>query len=96
MSSQPRTCIGCRKADVRENLVRLCVRDRAVMLDMRTNMAGRGAWIHPDDSCVERANKSRAFDRAFKQRGLDFSAVCAWREKVSDGVEPTENDKESG
>lgn len=41
--------------------------------------AGRGAWIHPSQECIEKACKTRAFGRAF--RGpvgpVDASALFA-------------------
>ena len=32
---------------------------------------GRGAWVHPDASCVEAAGSRRAFSRAFRRKLAD-------------------------
>ena len=68
--NQPeRTCIGCRKKGLRSELLRL-VSDAggssAVVVDERRRMAGRGAWLHPCESCLALAIKRRAFGRALK------------------------------
>ncbi|WP_343320369.1 YlxR family protein [Arthrobacter sp. TMP15] len=64
-----RTCIGCRKAGVRHQLVRI-VRsmndsgETEALVDLRRRMPGRGAWLHPCEECWKLAIKRRAFGRA--------------------------------
>ncbi|MCA4134613.1 YlxR family protein [Arthrobacter sp. M4] len=36
----------------------------AVVVDVRRRMAGRGAWLHPSETCLALAIKRRAFGRA--------------------------------
>ena len=66
--NQPeRTCIGCRKKGKRNELLRLVAEgsgSTAVVVDERRRMAGRGAWLHPSESCLALAIKRRAFGRA--------------------------------
>ena len=66
--NQPqRTCIGCRKKGSRSELLRLVADasgSSAVLVDERRRMAGRGAWLHPSESCLALAVKRRAFGRA--------------------------------
>ncbi|HEY8700264.1 MAG TPA: YlxR family protein [Arthrobacter sp.] len=66
--NQPqRTCIGCRKKGPRSELLRLVTEgsgSTAVVVDERRRMAGRGAWLHPSESCLALAVKRRAFGRA--------------------------------
>lgn len=66
--NQPeRTCIGCRKKGLRSELLRLVADgsgSSAVVVDERRRMAGRGAWLHPSESCLALAVKRRAFGRA--------------------------------
>jgi hypothetical protein len=66
--NQPeRTCIGCRKKGSRSQLLRLVAEgsgSTAVLVDERRRMAGRGAWLHPSESCLALAIKRRAFGRA--------------------------------
>ena len=68
--NQPqRTCIGCRKQGLRSELLRLVAEgggSTAVLVDERRRMAGRGAWLHPCESCLALAVKRRAFGRALK------------------------------
>ena len=68
--NQPeRTCIGCRKKGQRSELLRLVADasgSSAVLVDERRRMAGRGAWLHPSESCLALAIKRRAFGRALR------------------------------
>lgn len=44
--------------------------------DPRRRKPGRGAWLHPDPGCLQRAEKRKAFSRALRVRGaVDDSAV---------------------
>lgn len=76
-----RTCVGCRRRDVQENLVRLALRTPEssegrpaggevpeVVPDPARRMPGRGAWLHPERECWESAVKRRAFNRAFRRQ----------------------------
>lgn len=36
------------------------------VLDERRRLSGRGAWLHPDPACMERAVARKAFSRAFR------------------------------
>lgn len=47
---------------------------KTVAVDVRRRMAGRGAWLHPDRSCLAMAVKRKAFHRAFKS-AVDVSEV---------------------
>lgn len=64
-----RTCIGCRKQGYRSELVRLVASGsdlHTVLVDTRRRMAGRGAWLHLNASCLSLAVKRRAFGRALR------------------------------
>jgi uncharacterized protein len=51
-----RTCAGCRKPAAPAALLRLVrVPDGSVVPDLRQTAFGRGAWVHPDLRCLERA-----------------------------------------
>jgi len=59
-----RTCVGCRRARAKEELVRLVRRsDGTVVADARG--PGRGAYVCPDPDCVARAAKPGRLTQAF-------------------------------
>ncbi|WP_342668827.1 MULTISPECIES: YlxR family protein [Actinomycetes] len=62
-----RTCIGCGALARRSDMVRI-VRspDGLIRVDPAAALPGRGAWIHPDAGCVQRARTRRALARAFR------------------------------
>ncbi len=62
-----RTCVGCRAAVPAIELIRV-VSHEGVLKQSRESQ-GRGAWLHPQLSCVERADKRRAWGRAFRSAG---------------------------
>jgi predicted RNA-binding protein YlxR (DUF448 family) len=50
-----------------------------VVPDPRRRMAGRGAHLHPDQRCVELADRRRAFARALRVSGpIDPAPVRAY------------------
>ncbi len=81
MTINPRTCVGCRQRDARDNLVRVAAGTSAVEVDEKAHLQGRGAWIHRDSACLNRAIRSRAFERALRQQGLDGAPVSQWLER---------------
>ena len=67
-----RTCVGCRRTAPREQLVRL-VREPApagtaprLRVDPRKVAPGRGAWLHPDASCLDLALRRGGLARSFR------------------------------
>jgi predicted RNA-binding protein YlxR (DUF448 family) len=47
-----------------------------LVLDLRRRIGGRGAWLHPDPDCLDKAERRRAFARALRVPGpLDVSGV---------------------
>ena len=56
-----RTCIGCREAATRADLVRMVAApDGEVVFDLSGGSFGRGAWSHPTEVCLRRAAKVMA------------------------------------
>lgn len=77
--SQPlRTCVGCRRRAIQAELLRMVAVEndggKSVVVDAHRRMAGRGAWLHPGESCLVLAVKRRAFNRAFRG-AVDTDAV---------------------
>jgi predicted RNA-binding protein YlxR (DUF448 family) len=65
MAKPVRTCVACRQEAGKAELVRLVRRpDGSVELDRTGRLSGRGAYIHPERTCLEVARKRRALDRA--------------------------------
>ncbi|WP_370614686.1 YlxR family protein [Mumia sp. Pv 4-285] len=77
-----RTCIGCRARVDRADLVRVvAVHGGTVTIvtpDLRGSAPGRGAHLHLDPMCLERATQRKAFARALRVEGpLDTEQVEA-------------------
>jgi predicted RNA-binding protein YlxR (DUF448 family) len=90
-----RTCVGCRERDLRSALLRLVLAPattaspsspegggRAVVVDERKALPGRGAWLHPARACLDLAVRRRAVPRALHVAGpLDLTPVRDYLER---------------
>lgn len=73
-----RTCIGCRERDDRAALLRVVLHDLEVVVDSSATMPGRGAWVHPTESCISAAIKRGGFARSFRRGGqFDTAGLSA-------------------
>jgi len=78
-----RTCVGCRRRDVRSALLRVVAElsdtgehVASVVADPRLRLPGRGAWLHPTPECFDLAVRRKAFGRALRVKAfLDVTAV---------------------
>nr|WP_208857800.1 MULTISPECIES: YlxR family protein [Mycobacterium] len=76
-----RTCVGCRRRELAVELLRVVAvsngnGEYAVVVDTRSSLPGRGAWLHPVSQCVQQAIRRRAFTRALRiDRPPDTSAL---------------------
>ncbi|GAB2597085.1 YlxR family protein [Microlunatus antarcticus] len=61
-----RTCLGCRRRDEVDHLLRVVAAGTTVVVDPRRRAPGRGAYVHPDAACVALAVKKRAFGRMLR------------------------------
>ncbi|WP_249223112.1 YlxR family protein [Microbacterium sp. CIAB417] len=61
-----RTCVGCRARASRSDLLRVVAQDGALVIDERAVLPGRGAWVHPEPDCLDKALRRRAFARALR------------------------------
>ena len=77
-----RSCVGCRATAPRRSLLRV-VRgvDGAVRLDPAATAPGRGAWLHRDRGCVERALRKGALAKALRT-GLAADELGRLRERI--------------
>ncbi|MCV7091301.1 YlxR family protein [Mycobacterium interjectum] len=76
-----RTCVGCRKRELAAELLRVVAvstgnGEYAAIVDDRSSLPGRGAWLHPVPQCVQQAIRRRALTKALRITGpLDTSGV---------------------
>lgn len=61
-----RQCLGCREMFPKRELIRAVKSPQGeISLDFRGKMPGRGAYVCKKKECLEKAKKSKAFERAF-------------------------------
>jgi len=75
-----RTCVACRTARPKRELVRV-VRSPAgeLSVDLRGKASGRGAYLDPDPGCLERGLAEGALARALE---IDIDGMTADRLRV--------------
>ncbi len=74
-----RKCMGCGEMKSKRELVRVVKnKEGAISLDLTGKKAGRGAYVCPQLSCLQKARKSRGFERALS---------CKIPEEVYDQME---------
>lgn len=61
-----RQCVGCREMKAKAELVRVVKpKEGEISLDFVGKLPGRGAYVCKSVSCIEKARKAKAFERAF-------------------------------
>ncbi|MDR8018017.1 YlxR family protein [Nesterenkonia aerolata] len=84
-----RTCVGCRRRVEQGDVVRFALAPESeqgdggalprVVPDLARRRIGRGAWLHPQEECLEQAVRRKAFHRAFRRPvsvdGLEMTEV---------------------
>lgn len=61
-----RTCIGCGQIREKNSLVRIVrTPEGEIHVDLSGRANGRGAYLCPDSSCLEKAFRRKALNRAF-------------------------------
>lgn len=66
-----RTCICCKNEFDKSKLIRIVRLDGRIFIDETKKSSGRGAYFCASDDCKKKLLKSRALDRAFKQKVPD-------------------------
>ncbi len=66
--SPRRLCVACREMCEKRELVRITKsKTGEISLDVTGKAPGRGAYICKNKSCLQKAQKTRALERAFSQ-----------------------------
>ncbi len=67
-TSPSRTCLGCRRTRPQAALVRLVrLTNGTVVVDGAPRAAGRGAYVCPEDECLERGLSRGRLGHAFRR-----------------------------
>lgn len=67
-----RTCIGCGSKKPKKELVRIVKeKEGSIFIDKTGKMAGRGAYICEDVTCLEKAIKSKRLEKTFETKIVD-------------------------
>jgi predicted RNA-binding protein YlxR (DUF448 family) len=63
-----RICIACRQVAGKRNLLRLVRTENGVVLDASGKLAGRGAYLHPYQSCWQAVLRGGRIEQALRTR----------------------------
>lgn len=62
-----RQCIGCGQMKDKKELIRILkTQDGSIVIDAMGKKNGRGAYICPDEECLQKAFKTKGLERSFK------------------------------
>lgn len=62
-----RKCVSCQKRLHKNNLLRVCrLKNRKTEFDREKTLIGRGAYVCRDETCIQKAIQTRAFNRSLK------------------------------
>lgn len=62
-----RQCIGCGQMKDKKELIRILkTQDGSIVIDATGKKNGRGAYICPDQECLQKAFKTKGLERSFK------------------------------
>lgn len=79
-----RSCIGCNEKKSKKELLRIVREDAGVYsADVSGRKNGRGAYICPTLSCLEKADKRKSFFRAFKEN-IPEDSLTKLREEIKE------------
>lgn len=63
-------CVGCRERAGLSELLRVVWQDGTAVPDPHRRLPGRGAHVHPVVACLDRAERSRALQRALRAASI--------------------------
>ncbi|HHT63363.1 MAG: RNase P modulator RnpM [Bacillota bacterium] len=64
-----RMCVGCREMKNKKALIRVVkTPEDLVMIDTTGKKSGRGAYVCPDEHCLQQAIKSKGLEKSLKTK----------------------------
>ena len=66
-----RTCIACRTAHPKRELIRVVKFNDEISLDLTGKANGRGAYVCNNEECIKKLKKTKALSRAFSMNVSD-------------------------
>jgi predicted RNA-binding protein YlxR (DUF448 family) len=76
--------VGCRERAAKSDLLRIVAVEGECAPDPRGTLPGRGAYVHPVQSCLDLAVRRRAFPRSLRVQGpLDTADVRRYVEQAT-------------
>jgi uncharacterized protein len=79
-----RTCVGCRTQASQNKLLRVVLQHAELVPDQHRRLTGRGAYVHFDLECIERAIQRRSFIRALRApQPLGFDRLLEFASSLS-------------
>ena len=78
-----RTCVACREVNDKRSLIRLVRTEEGVRVDQTGRLPGRGAYLHDDKACWEKALTKGILARALKTEisPEDMEALTAFKDQ---------------
>ncbi|WP_031514425.1 RNase P modulator RnpM [Desulfofalx alkaliphila] len=62
-----RMCVGCQEMKIKKDLIRIVrTPDETIEIDYTGKKSGRGAYICPQQQCLEKARKGNRLEKALK------------------------------
>lgn len=63
-----RMCVGCREMKPKKELLRVVrTPEDEILIDFTGKKSGRGAYVCPEENCLQKAVKQRQLDRALER-----------------------------
>ena len=63
-----RMCVGCRKMTNKPELIRVVIKDNALVIDKEHKIQARGIYLCADEKCILSAQKRKALSRLIKNQ----------------------------
>ena len=60
-----RTCIACKTAKPKKELIRVVKFNDEIKLDLTGKLNGRGAYVCNDENCIKKRKKQKLLNRTF-------------------------------